>query len=446
MRDSASPDSGRQMFSAHEIETFLANGDHISIIASVLAVVAAGWTAIISRRGVRLAAEAAEIARDQAKAAADLAKAAQEQAQATYDLTWKAESQDDTARKAAAINALIAAHEWIDRNAPAPAYMVSSVGSEPMLTERIYDLPIPHPDHPPRATPIKLDRIMKGHYDLYFIVRGLLFNDSDRAMRAITNHTQFIPGIHPVTGEPIPVPPRADTGGETFMLFPGQAAAFQWLAYRQVDDWTNIRERRKEQHHDWDVRGGFVFVPGAADKPMSFLDLHLQAEPLEWSPDKHQRHVEISADCYVRLTYEYSRKYPKSAEHFKAELEDDHDKLYELSRRDEHERLAREAMQQPDAAVKPRDAQVPGQSADHSTETTAAVGDPTQPPGSADHRWTQQIRQRYATFLRKMRESIGEQRGPALTHPGRTTAPDASTVPTGTAPPESLAGEHNTEE
>lgn len=297
---------------------FFWNFDRASLFVSIFALAVSAWVAFISRRNTEAAERSAEAAEKQAKVALDQAR----------DASYQAVLAADTSEA----SALETARARIDQSAPSAVVAISYINQTPLLAESCSQVPVPHPKVE-RCETLKLAYEDHWHCDVYFLLRGTIYNDGDRVIRIYAHGPTFYSGSHPLTDEEVLVPQW--TIPDFYILHPGQMALFQMLAWKQVDDWLQLREEKDRNSYplSW-----FLLMPGSTDEPHVIINVKAEGHPVKRQIDESGDWIILKPWCYVRVTTEIERQYPTSFEWLYAELKNDQEALRWLRR---HEEISR---------------------------------------------------------------------------------------------------------
>ncbi len=301
-------------------------GDHIafvSLVVAALALVASFWATFISRINLKAALRSAAAAEEQAEAAIEQAR------QATH--------QSSIARDTAEVDALSAAKARIEDAVPSVALIISPMDKVPRILPQNEPIPVPHPTAD-EAGERSLDFSDFRNDTVYFVLRGMLINDGDRSVRIQTSDARFYAGQHPMTGIDIPQPMWSDAE-QRHVLEAGQAALFELLPMKRVDDIIEQAEKRRDSEEKMHFsREQIIFLPGTLDEPHLTITILTYAEPFKnlYGSDLP---LIMRANSYVQVAITREPMYPQSYEHLQAELRGDKDKLWSLTYFAEQQRL-----------------------------------------------------------------------------------------------------------
>src|SRR6266487_3216559 len=107
-------------------------------------------------------------------------------------------------RQAAEAGALEAARGRIDAATPNVAVAVTA-GDGPWIAARAYELPVPMSPNPtPRRQ--TLDYATHWQHDIFYILRGTVYNSGPHAVRVTPSDVRFHSGAHPLTGQEVAMP------------------------------------------------------------------------------------------------------------------------------------------------------------------------------------------------------------------------------------------------
>jgi hypothetical protein len=277
----------------------------VSILVSIFALIVSVRTMLYSKRNTKAAERSAESAINQVN---------------------EASAQVHLAVKTSEASAIETAYSRIDRNAPSATVAIDYVQEAPFIAEGSYQVPVPHPE-PDQNKVQKLDYNRHWSWYSYFVLRGSIYNDGDRAVRVYPKGPVFYPGSHPVTHEEVPLPQRTVSG--TYLLYPGQIALFQILVREWVDDWLKLRETDAAQCHE----SSFHLQPGSLDEPNLVVKIKTEGRPVRRQIDESGDWIILEPGCYV--TTKIERGYPTSFDWLHAKLKNDKDKLYWLQRQEQ---------------------------------------------------------------------------------------------------------------
>lgn len=316
---------------------------HWTPILAVAAFVVSVYAAVISHVNMRAARRSAAGTVSQAKSAEKSARAALDQAR-------EAQVASSLARDASEVQALEAAKTRIDQAAPRVVVTLDLLGEHPLTTSGwIEEIPLPHPDMDPPGE-VTLDYWEHRHDYLYFVLRGMIYNEGEHVARVRANGSAAGPvlyaGTHPVSGEDVPVPQQSGVD-RCYLLYPGQTALFEIRAVKSIWDILAHYSGEKPEPYLTISRDSFRFQPGSFDEPEVFVAITTQAEePLgERSEEQWNAPLVIKNRCNVVVLVERKQRYPKSFEYVHAELQGDQEKLEELRRNDRLMALYREKRQ-----------------------------------------------------------------------------------------------------
>jgi len=295
--------------------------DRVSLVVASFALLASIWGALISRRNV--------------KAALRSAAAAEEQAGAAIRQSQLAADQLSTVRKIAEVDALADARARIDEAAPSVVVVLSPMDDVPRILRHGEQIPVPHPsaEEPGNRT---LNYIDSLDAIVYFVYRGMLINDGDRAAR-IHSRVTFYAGQHPATGVDISRPMWSAVG-HCHVLEAGQAALFELRATSRV----GAILKRKESASGGELpfsRDQITFRPGNLDEPCLIVTVETHAEPfLRRKSSNTDAPLVVRDEGQLEVLIRREPSYPQSFEYRHAELLGDEDKLYHLRLMDELQR------------------------------------------------------------------------------------------------------------
>jgi hypothetical protein len=268
-------------------------------VVSTVAIIVSVWTVFYSKRNTKAAERSAEAAINQAN---------------------DASSQADLAVKTSEASAIETAYSRIDRNAPSATVAIDYVQEAPFIVEASCQVLVPHPE-PDQNKIQKLDYNRVWSWYAYFVLRGSIYNDGDRAVRVYPKGPVFYPGSHPVTHEEVPLPQRTVRG--PYLLYPGQIALFPILVWRSVNEWLELQKTDVTQHES-----SFHLQPGGLDKPNVVVKIETEGCPVRRQTDKSGDWIVLKPGCDV--TTKIERGYPTSFDWLHATLKNDEDKLHWL--------------------------------------------------------------------------------------------------------------------
>ena len=300
--------------------------ERVSLLLAVLASVISVCSVIISRGNMKAAKRSANAAETQVEAAMTQAESAVKQ-------SHEATTQSIIAREIAEVDSLGAEKARIDQAAPSVVIALSPMDRAPRVRVSISDkIPVPHPGAETQ-TRRELNFMESRHYDLYFVLRGTLYNDGNRAVRVSSRgDATFYAGKHPTSGCEVPIPQWSAVGEGCHVLYPGQTALFEMHPSREIDQL--ILESEDSANPDPFSTRGLSFRPHSADKPLVLASVKTYAKPLEdRREDRGSIIVKEQCDLDVKID-RIPLRYPKSFEHLHAELLNDEDKLQALQLRD----------------------------------------------------------------------------------------------------------------
>lgn len=303
--------------------------EHVALVVSALALLVSAWATLISRRNTKAALRSAAAAEEQAAAAI---------AQADH-----ASRQSSIARDTAEVDALAAAKARIDEAVPSVVVILSPMNDAPRILPRYDQIPVPHPqdDEPGERA---LDYRECRNDTIYFVYRGLLINDGDRAVRIHSSDAIFYSGQHPVTGVDIPRP-MWSTVERCHVLEAGQSAVFELRVMKRIDVTLEQQEKRGDDGGELPFsRDTIMFLPGNLDEPRLIVSFITYANPFKDRPSSDVgTPLIMRANGHLQVVVKREPTYPQSFEHLHAELRGDEDKLRSLAffdelRRSQHRR------------------------------------------------------------------------------------------------------------
>ena len=290
--------------------------EQVSLLLAVLAIIISVLSWITSHSNMKAAKRSASAAETQAEAAMTQAESAVKQ-------SHEATTQSIIVREIAEVDSLGAAKARIDQAAPSVVITVP-------LRDRASRVRVSISDKIPEAetrTRRELNFMESRHYDLYFVLRGTLYNDGNRAVQVVSHgDATFYAGKHPTSGCEVPIPQWSAVEG-CHVLYPGQMALFEMHPCKEIDQL--MLESEDSADPDLFSTRGLTFRPGNADKPWVLASVKTYAKPLE-DRREDRGSIIVKEQCELDVRIDRTLRYPKSFEHLQAKLLNDKDKLQAL--------------------------------------------------------------------------------------------------------------------
>ena len=156
---------------------------------------------------------------------------------------------------------------------------------------------------------------------LGFIVRGVLINDSDRAIRVVLGGPRFIEGRTPLSERPVRKPIKTDPSWGMYLIEARGLALFQWDADSTVDNWI---DRSNNAEGAIPVAASFTCFPGSYDDITTRVAIEITSDIVGPAWNKKDKWLVGRGQPVVTINYE--RNYKTDVKRLREELT----KKYEL--------------------------------------------------------------------------------------------------------------------
>jgi len=280
----------------------------VAAVVAVLSLLLSIVSILIGRRSAR----AAEI---QAAAAMDQAESAKRQAGEAADGVAQA------ARSAELSELALLAQRRLQIPAEIPQVVLLLEATQgPFLFPGVVSsIPTPHSEAiQPVIDDVELDFWKDRWKSIYFVVRGVVFNDSSRSVGLIPGGPDLYAGSSSLWRDSVDLPTMMQPNYGTYLLRPQQAALFEWKPARTLDAWIDLSNG---------VEGEYLpsadFVIGYADWRMrSILKLTADIQPVRLRPggDIDKPKWILSKQPYIHVATEWEQRAPSDLKELKRDL------------------------------------------------------------------------------------------------------------------------------
>ncbi len=193
---------------------------------------------------------------------------------------------------------------------------------------------------PPNPTPRRqtLDYATHWQHDIFYVLRGTVYNSGPHPVRVTPSDVRFHSGAHPLTGQEVAMPQRAHPRQPTYLLYPGQFALIEIVAWQMAIDWLDAANKGLDGSHV----AMLIFQPGDCDDPTTVAKVTTTGKPVQRCRADQDGWAVLDPNSYWTVSVDYQRSYPTSLDMVVAQLTDDEDEIANIALRDEMRRLLRQ--------------------------------------------------------------------------------------------------------
>lgn len=231
----------------------------LSFGVALLALLVSFWSAWISKRNVKEMQEQTAWAAEQASAA-DHSNAIARDALRNTGLALIGDIESK-----------------LHAGSPQVVVVVSSSPESPVIVKYEDKYPYPHPRHDFDDQLAVVSPLDDWEYDLYYVIRGALFNSGGSAVLVSPRLASFIDGESFFSKGMVEVPALVDPAYGKYFLGPGMEAIFEWRAGGCVDDWFALRSGDVSNNF---LKETFAIFPVKAGGDVFTVGLEVDAKPL----------------------------------------------------------------------------------------------------------------------------------------------------------------------
>lgn len=162
-------------------------------------------------------------------------------------------------------------------SSPEVVVAVSTPPASPVAVKYGNKYGYPHPAHDFESQPKELSPVRDWEYDIYYVIRGSLFNSGDNAVLVSLWVARFIEGTSLFSEGLVEVPSLVDPAYGKYFLGPGEEAAFEWRPGGCIDDWLDLDRGEPRGRF---LKETLAIFPIRAGSDVFAVELELDAMPL----------------------------------------------------------------------------------------------------------------------------------------------------------------------